>query len=224
MPDNSFFPLQNYHTLVTNLRNNARGGGVGIYVKSNLSFNVLNQYSLFSERIFESLFVEISLPSCKKIVVGSIYRPGKSPGLTFTQQFTQFSEILSNLLADLGDKYEHVFLYGDFNLNVLEVSNNKFITEYIENIFSHGFLQLITRPTRVSENTATILDHILTNSTSLDHNTYILCSRLSDHFPIIHQFNVCKTKSPKGSYVSRNFSPENIERFTTALTTMDGTT
>ena len=217
VPDNSFFPLQNYHTLVTNLRNNARGGGVGIYVKSNLSFNVLNQYSLFSERIFESLFVEISLPSCKKIVVGSIYRPGKSPGLTFTQQFTQFSEILSNLLADLGDKYEHVFLYGDFNLNVLEVSNNKFITEYIENIFSHGFLQLITRPTRVSENTATILDHILTNSTSLDHNTYILCSRLSDHFPIIHQFNVCKTKSPKGSYVSRNFSPENIERFTTAL-------
>ena len=83
VPDNSFFPLQNYHTLVTNLRNNARGGGVGIYVKSNLSFNVLNQYSLFSERIFESLFVEISLPSCKKIVVGSIYRPGKFPGFNF---------------------------------------------------------------------------------------------------------------------------------------------
>ena len=216
--DNSFFPLHNYHTLVTNLRNNARGGGVGIYVKNHLTFNVLNQYSIFIERIFESIFVEISLPNSKKIVIGSVYRPGtKFPGLTFTQQFAQFSETLSSLLADLGDKYEHVFLYGDFNLNVLEFSNNKFITEYIENVFSFGFLQLITRPTRVCENTATILDHILTNSTSLDHNTYILCSRLSDHFPIIHQFNICKNKISKELYSSRNFSPENIDKFTTAL-------
>ena len=216
--DNSFFPLQNYHTLETNLRNNTRGGGVGIYVKNHLTFNVLDQYSIFIERIFESIFIEVSLPNNKKIVIGSVYRPGtKVPGLTFTQQFFQFSETLSTLLADLGDKYEHVFLYGDFNLNVLEFSSNKFITEYIETVFSFGFLQLITRPTRVCENTATILDHVLTNSTLLNHDTFILCSRLSDHFPIIHQFNISKTKNAIDSYVSRNFSPENIKKITTAL-------
>ena len=216
--DNSLFPLSNYHTLETNLRNSARGGGVGIYIKNHLAYNILKQYSIFIERIFESLFVEISLPNNKKIIVGSVYRPGtKFPGLTFSQQFTQFSDTLSNLLADLGEKYEHVFIYGDFNLNVLEIANNKFIAEYIENVFSFGFLQLITRPTRVSDNSATIIDHILCNSMSLSHNTYILCSHLSDHFPIIHQFDITKPKIAPQSFSSRNFLPENIQKFCTAI-------
>ena len=95
------------------------------------------------ERIFESLFIEINLLGNNKIIVGSVYRPGtKVPGLTFTQQFSQFSEILSNVLAELSNNYEHVFIYGDFNLNVLEISQNKFIAEYVETVFSYGFLQL----------------------------------------------------------------------------------
>ena len=81
------------------------------------------------ERIFESLFIEITLSGNKKIIVGSVYRPGtKVPGLTFTEQFSQFSDILSNVLADLSNNYEHVFIYGDFNLNVLEITQNKFIS------------------------------------------------------------------------------------------------
>ena len=41
--DNSFFPLANYHTLETNLRSSAKGGGVGIYIKNCLAYNVLKQ-------------------------------------------------------------------------------------------------------------------------------------------------------------------------------------
>ena len=113
--------------------------------------------------------------------------------MSFTEQFTQFSDIFSTLLADISNAYEHVFIYGDFNLNILDLSN-KFIADYIENIFSYGFLQLITRPTRVSGNSATLIDHILTNSTVNCHDSFILCSRLSDHFPLIHQFNFNKKR------------------------------
>ena len=78
---------------------------------SNLSFKILKQYSIFVERIFESLFIEITISSSKNIIVGSVYHPGtKVPGLTFTQQFTQFSEILSNVLAELSNNYENVFI------------------------------------------------------------------------------------------------------------------
>ena len=145
--DNSFFPLINYHPLETNTRQVSRGGGVGIYVKENLSFKVLKNYSIFYERIFESLFVEITFENGKKIIVGSVYCPPKAPGLTFTQQFAQFSEVLTNLLAELSGNSEQVFIYGDFNLNVLEIENNKFISEYVETVFSFRFLQLVTRPT-----------------------------------------------------------------------------
>ena len=61
--DNSFFPLANYHILETILHSSAKGGGVGIYIKNHLAYNVLKQYSVFIEHIFESLFVEISLPN-----------------------------------------------------------------------------------------------------------------------------------------------------------------
>jgi len=215
--DNSMYPLPNYHPLLSTVRTNARGGGVAIYVKQHLSFKILSQYSIFLERIFESLIVEITLPSNKKIVIGSIYRPPTTPGLTFTEQFRQFSETLSGLLAELSNNYEHVFLYGGFNLNVLEMSKNKFIAEYIDTIFSYGFLQLVTKPTRVSGNTATLIDHILTNSSVPVHDTFILCSKLSDHFPIIHQLNFAKIKLKTTTFQSRNFSPENLLKFKRAL-------
>ena len=63
------------------------------------------------ERIFQSIFIELTTTGNKKVIMGSVYRLGtKAPGLTFSQQFTQFSEILSNVLAELNNNYEHVFI------------------------------------------------------------------------------------------------------------------
>ena len=215
--DNSFFPLPNYHPLEINTRQLARGGGVGIYVKENFSYKILKQYSIFCERIFESLFIEVTIENNKKIIIGSVYCPPKAPGLTITQQFTQFTELLTNLLAELSNNSEQVFIYGDFNLNVLELSNNKFISEYVETVFSFGFLQLITKPTRINENSSTLIDHILTNSNVQEHDTFIICSDLSDHFPIAHQLNFTKTKQKTLTYETRSLTEHNIERFKTAI-------
>ena len=124
---------------------------------------------------------------------------------------------MSNVLAELNSNYEHVFIYGDFNLNVLELTQNKFISEYIESIFSHGFLQLVTRPTRITENSATLIDHILTNSTVQSHETFLLCSKMSDHFPIIHQLNFDKIKPSNGMVQTRDFSPDSMLRFKNAI-------
>ena len=120
-------------------------------------------------------------------------------------------------MAELNNSYEHVYIYGDFNLNILDLNKNKFISEYVESLFSHGFIQLITKPTRIAENSATLLDHILTNSTVREHDTFILCSKLSDHFPIIHLLNFEKTKQQKIISETRNFSADNILRFKNAL-------
>ena len=215
----SSFNLPNYHPLEINLRNAARGGGVGIYVHNSLSFKPLPHYSIFVDRILETLFLEISLPDNNKFIIGSIYRPGtKFPGLNFSSQFSQFSELLTNTLSELSNTYENVFVYGDFNLDLLKSSENKYITEYIDNIFSLGFLQLILKPTRISTNAATLIDHILTNSTLLSHEIHLLCSKISDHFPIIHHLNFTKSKVLKTEPLVRNFSKTSISRFKKALT------
>ena len=78
--DNSLFPLSNYHPLETNHRQTARGGGVGIYVKENLSFKILKQYSIFYKHILESLFIKITLENNKKIIIRSVHiLPSQGP-------------------------------------------------------------------------------------------------------------------------------------------------
>ena len=212
--DPSLFPLNGFNLIEANSRNSARGGGVGIYIKN----SVLKNLSLSIEQILETIFVEVITPSNQKFIIGSIYRPGtKYPGLTFTEQFRQFSETLSSVLSELDSKHNNVYLYGDFNLDALRFEENKFISEYIDTLFSYGFLQIVTKPTRVSDNSATLIDHILTNSTNNDFNSYIICSQISDHFPILHCTSLTKPKTKKPKMESRNFSTQNINRFKAAI-------
>ena len=216
--DPSLFPLSNFQTLELNTRTNARGGGVGIFVKNNIVYNVLNQYSVFRDRIFESLFIEITDDKNQKIVIGSVYRPGtKCPGLNFTEQFAQFSDILSNILSELGSKYDKVYIFGDFNLDLLKINENKFISEYVDNLFSFGFLQIVTKPTRISVNSATLIDHILTNSLNESFESFLLCWQISDHLPLVHNLTFKKSKLVHPKIKSRNFSSVNIERFKKSL-------
>ena len=84
-------------------------------------------------------------------------------------------------------------------------------------VFSYGFLQLVSKPTRIAENSATLIDHILTNTPVQNHDTYLLCSKLSDHFPIIHQLSFNKEKVNHANIESRDFSEDSILRFKNAI-------
>ncbi len=48
------------------------------------------------------------------------------------------------------------------------------------------YFPLIHKPTRVKENSATLIDNILTNYLSEGIKSGVLCSDLYDHFPIFH--------------------------------------
>ena len=216
--DPSLYQLDNYQIIESNTRENARGGGVGIFVKKDIVFNVLKQYSVFSERIFESLFIEITNDNNQKVVIGSVYRPGtKCPGLTFNDQFAEFSDILSNTLSELGSKYDNVYIFGDFNLDLLKINENKFISQYIDNLCSFGFLQIVTKPTRIAENSATLIDHIITNSPSNTFESFLLLWKISDHLPLVHNISFKKSKLKPSLVKSRNFSQVNVDRFKKAL-------
>jgi exonuclease III len=124
--DQSMYVLQGYHPPLFKLRNNnTQGGGVGIYVKSNLFVKLLPNYSIFTEKIIETIFVEVTTSVKKKIIVGSIYRSNsKFTSLTENQQFLHFSDTLSNILADLSELKQEVYIYGDFNIDLFKYPNN----------------------------------------------------------------------------------------------------
>jgi hypothetical protein len=221
-PNDVNFNIQGYHPLIFKLRQNGvQGGGVGIYIKNVFKFTILQEISIFHDRLFESIFCEISCNS-KKIIVGSIYRPNTPVyNLSPTEQFNQFCEILTNINFELQQFNSDLYLMGDFNIDVLKYQSCNLSKTYVDLLFSLGLLQVITKPTRCKPNSATLIDHVCTNSQSQSILSYIIISYISDHFPIIVKIrNVAAVPAPK--FVEfRDFSHVNSINFTTALCALD---
>ena len=80
------------------------------------------------------------------------------------------------------------YFTGDLNIDFLKSDAHKQTSDFIELIYSFGVFPLICKPTRVTKDTATLIDHILTNNFDIQshHNQGILCSSISDHFSVFH--------------------------------------
>ena len=219
VPDPSLFPLINYNQFICNLRSNSiQGGGVGFYFKNNLRFKILTEKSIFIDRVFESIFAEVWINNNKKVVIGNVYRPSVNhPTLSSSQQFDQFFEMFSNLLNDFSCSNTQVIIVGDFNLDALKYNLVNQVTEYIDLLFSYGFLQLIMKPTRCTPHSASLIDHVLTNTKSDVFETAILTSDISDHFPFIFFSKICSHPQNNKLIKFRDFSDLNVKKFTSAL-------
>ena len=67
---------------------------------------------------------------------------------------------LSAILENINTK---CILMGDFNTNMLNVSENHLIRNFCNSIKEYSFLPMIDKPTRVHNFTATLLDQIYIN-------------------------------------------------------------
>ena len=73
---------------------------------------------------------------------------------------------------------------GDFNLNLLTHHSHVTTGEFLDVMFSRKFLPLITRPTRLTSHTATLIDNIFTNNIDDFVKSGFLATDISDHLPI----------------------------------------
>ena len=53
---------------------------------------------------------------------------------------------------------------GNFNMNLLDFEQNKKVQHFLNIMFGHSIMPAINKPTRITENTATTINHILINS------------------------------------------------------------
>ena len=82
-------------------------------------------------------------------------------------------------------KKRDCFLLDDFNYNILDCEKPQ-ITDFVDQMFDNGFAPLINKPTRISQNNATLLDYIWSNSlVSMKINCGVLTHCISDHLPVI---------------------------------------
>ena len=132
----------------------------------------------------ESLSIEILNKKCKNIILNEIYRPLDGDENYF-----------NNLFAKNDTVNEHIVLAGDFYLNVLDFENNKKVRNFINLMFRYDIISTINKPTRSTANTATAIDHIITNLLiDTDFKTRILKKCISDRFFIMLVFQVGQKK------------------------------
>ena len=174
------YAIDGYDFIVNN-RSKKSGGGVALYLSNCFEFTVLYELNFMNEFI-ESLFVEISIPQSKNIIIGIIYRPPSSNS-------NDFVSCLTTLLSNIDFVNKDVFVMGDFNIDLLKHASNNSSHEFIELLLSASFLPLISKPTRVSNHSATLPDNILCNSLP-PPASLIIISDITDHYPIMSCFNL----------------------------------
>ena len=221
IPGSEFFNLDGYHSLEFSIRqSNAQGGGVGIFVKKELNFSVNKKLSVFHERILESIFVDVTFNN-KKISIGSLYRPGtQHPSLTPSEQFTQFCELFSAIADCANNSHIPTYIFGDTNIDCLKYGTCANSSNYVDMLFSHGMIQVVSKPTRCTLTSATLIDHVITNSIADSYETIILISQLSDHFPVLHFLSCSKHRSTPKTIAKRDFSDANLNYFRTSLSAL----
>ncbi|KAJ8038637.1 hypothetical protein HOLleu_16116 [Holothuria leucospilota] len=180
----ALYNIPNY-TFVCKGRSDKRGGGVGLYIKSELEFTIINNFNISNQ--LESLFVEINCSGPKKIVTGVIYRPPREDVNAF---INDFSDVLNNLNVDR----KVCFVTGDFNINLLSRQNANMFENTLS---SYSFYPVIDKPTRITEVSATLIDNIFTNINSVTKST-IIRTDISDHYPIVA---ICENLRPSRSNV-----------------------
>ena len=114
----------------------------------------------------ESLWITVQVNKNKSFIVGVVYRHSGA-------NITSFSNIESSLRW-ITNKGKSVYVVGDFNDDLLK--NNK-MDSLIRRL---GLSQLIKQPTRIEENSRTLLDLLITNDKNSVSEIQILPS-LADH-------------------------------------------
>ena len=168
----------NGYKLESNNRKQKKGGGVCIYVRDTYKYVRRNDLEIFLEGRLESCIVEIVCPK-KNVILCSLYRPPSGSLLEFNRQYKQ-------LLAKIKSERKEIVMSGDFNIDLLKLDKNKASQEFLDSSLECKLLPTVTKPTRVTHSTATLIDNVfLSENLTRSYKTILLTDDISDHVSVV---------------------------------------
>jgi len=214
---------QDYHCniegyqLVCKNRSTRSKGGVAIYVNNKHHFSLRDDLSTFVEGEYESIFIEItSTPN--NAIIGEIYRIPNTPARLSVNRF-------EDTIAKLINYNSHDIIIGsDMNFDFIKMNEHKHTADLFENFISSGLIPVITRPTRITHSTASVIDNIYIKLHQTHIKSGIITTKISDHLPIFAFYGkISKKKQDSIIIKSRKLNDANIVKIRYILERYDWT-
>lgn len=190
---------------------NRHGGGVCIYVRSDLAFNPLDQ---LSHEDLEAMWIELLLPKTKPIVCGVVYRPPHQ---------TDFYELLESVcLATSYFNERECVVLGDFNTNVSGSKKCNLVKSLSSFLDLFNMSQIVKDFTRVSTTSSSTIDLILVSDSEKISQNGVFDIGISDHCLIYCTRKVKRSIFNKHNTVTiRSTKDYNKEEFQMCLLNAD---
>ena len=211
----SRYKLENYNQ-VSNYRRTKKGGGVTLSIHKSITFKERQEWKVLNPNI-ETVFAELEktfFKTPKNVLIGVIYRPPNSDVNSFIEQ-------LADILHKLARENKLVYLMGDFNINLFNFDKYLLTNDFLNLMYTHSYIPLITKATRVYKSSATLIDNIFTNNVGSDNMNGVLMTDISDHFPIYTITKHIKEKEIQRTKTIRVTSEVNIKKFKDKLLNID---
>ena len=166
-----------------------KSGGAAFYVEDGYYFKPIS----FKTEI-ECSIIDIRLDDYNTKSVCVIYRPD-------TLRVNQFLDHSEKLLHCLNSLKPETDIFGDFNIDTLIDDNDS--RKYINLLKALGFEIQSNLPTRITINSKSCIDHIITQKSSIQTNT--IKTTISDHFTVLADLGIkTESNSNTNGYTSRN--------------------
>ena len=155
------------------IRLGRHSGGESMFISDKLHYKRRTDLKFEITSGINSLAIKIeknTVGNNKAIVVILIYRPPST-------LVSKFNTVLSSMINDIQKENKYVFFMGDFNTNVSkQVKGSKDMEKFTNLFSSNSFLPLIDKPTRITRQSASLIDNIYTNCSLADCDSGILIS------------------------------------------------
>ena len=164
------------------LDRNRHGGGIAVFCRDTFKFDIRDDVPKSNMKI---LCAQITPPRAGPFMILSWYRPPNEPFETFDklEQVLRFFEAEGKEIILLGDtNCDFSTKTGGTNQSKSPVPGH---IKRLKDLYqSFGLKQLITEPTRETENTSTIIDHIAVSNTNNIVESGVVKAAISDHYVV----------------------------------------
>lgn len=196
-----------YYKLVNNFSRISRsGGGTCIWVRKDLQAREVSYLrNMGSESDFEMSKVELM---DFKLILICVYQSPHSDFYTFVRK-------LETVIYKVQMKGMKLILCGDWNINSLQDSAQ--LSALLNLLETYNLINTVTSPTRVTNNSVSLIDVMITDKLYGKYLTEVLDLGYSDHFAQILHIKVNKPTVAWKKIRKRQFSGRNIEEFNQLL-------